>query len=101
MSPLELGADGVRERARAIRDEAPHTILGLAAGAPAEAARAAYFLRARLWHPDRIPPELDEVRAECDHVYVQLGRAHRVLTAGQRSDEYPAVSAPAGYSSLR
>ena len=80
VGPLELGVEGVRLRAQRIDEEDPHTTLGLRAGASVEAARAAFFRLARLWHPDRIPPALDEVRAECKHVFARLGEAHRSLT---------------------
>jgi hypothetical protein len=80
MRPVDLGVAGVRERARRIDTEDPYTALGLRAGSTREAARAAYFRLARLWHPDKIPAELAEVRAECDHVFVRLGLAHRALT---------------------
>lgn len=80
MRPVDLGIAGVRDRARRIDQEDPYTTLGLRAGSTREAARAAYFRLARHWHPDRIPPELAEVRAECEHVFVRLGDAHRTLT---------------------
>ncbi len=80
VGPAELGADGVRVRAARIDEEDPYTTLGLRSGASVEAARAAFFRLARLWHPDKIPPALDEVRAECQHVFVRLGAAHRSIT---------------------
>lgn len=79
VGPAELGIEGVRERASRIRDEDPFTMLGLRADASAEAARAAYFRLARLWHPDKVPAALAEVRAECGQVFVQLAEAHRFI----------------------
>jgi tetratricopeptide (TPR) repeat protein len=80
LSPAELGIEGVRERARRIDDEDPTTMLGVRADASIEAARAAYFRLARLWHPARIPEALDNVRSECEHIFIKLGEAHRILT---------------------
>lgn len=80
MRPIDLGVAGVRERAQRIEQEDPYITLGLRSGSTREAARAAYFRLARLWHPDKIPLELNEVRAECEHVFVRLGDAHRALT---------------------
>jgi hypothetical protein len=79
-SPVELGVEGVRDRARRIDEEEPHAMLGLRSGASIEAIRAAYFRLARLWHPEKIPEALAEVRAECQHVFLRLGEAHRTLT---------------------
>ena len=93
IGPLELGERGVRERAHRIDREDPCTVLGLAAGSSAEAARAAYFALAPLWHARRIPPELDAVRAECEHVFVRLGEARRALTEATLSREAPAGAA--------
>jgi len=80
ISPAELGIEGVRLRAKRINAEDPYTTLGLRNGASVEAARAAFFRLARLWHPDKIPPALAEVRDECQHVFVRLGNAHRTIT---------------------
>ena len=79
VGPQELGVEGVRLRARRIDEEDPHTTLGLRSGASLEAARAAFFRLARLWHPDKIPTALSEVRAECQHVFIRIGEAHRSL----------------------
>jgi tetratricopeptide (TPR) repeat protein len=80
VGPIELGVEGVRLRAKRINEEDPHTTLGLRPGASLDAARAAFFRLARLWHPDKIPPALAEVRAECQHVFIRVGEAHRTLT---------------------
>jgi|GEM_PF-2744536 len=94
--PAQLGAAAVRERARRIAEEDPYTVLGLPAGASVEAARAAYFRLARLWHPDRLPKELEELRADCADIFMVLAEAHRVLTdRGMREAAARAKSAAA------
>jgi hypothetical protein len=80
VSPTSLGVDGIRERARHIDQEDPKTVLGLRGAVSVEAARAAYFRLARLWHPERLPAELSDVRSECEHIFARLGDAHRMLT---------------------
>ena len=80
ISPSELGVSGIRERARQIDGQDPKAILGIPDGATIEAARAAYFRLARLWHPERIPEALGEVRAECEQIFFKLGEAHRILS---------------------
>ncbi len=77
--PLELGEEGVRARVRLAEAQDPHTLLGVPATANGEAIRAAYFRLARLWHPDRLPPELEALRPECDHVFSRMTDAFRVL----------------------
>jgi hypothetical protein len=95
IGPHELGERGVRERAQRIDTEDPHTVLGLAPGASAEAARAAYFGLARLWQARRIPPQLDAVRAECEHVFNRIEQAHRTLSDAAAATREPPAHAPA------
>lgn len=78
--PLDVGADEIRRRAAGLATETPFATLGLAEGASAEAARAAYFRLARLWHPDRLPAELDEVRGAVERIFAHMTQAHRLLT---------------------
>lgn len=78
--PKDLGAEGIRARAFAIATETPYQTLSLPEGATAEAARAAFVRLSRLWHPDRLPPELEEVRTAVELVFARMTEAHRLLT---------------------
>lgn len=78
--PADLGAEGVRERAARIAFETPYAALGLPDGAPIEAARAAYVHASRMWHPHRLPPELEHVSAEAACVYMHILEAFGSLT---------------------
>lgn len=80
LSPSEVGATGIAHRARTIATDDPLTVLGLPAGAPPEAARAAYFRLSKLWHPDRLPPDLAMFRDEVEIIFDHLTRAHQALT---------------------
>src|SRR5205085_993533 len=79
LGPAQLGIDGIRGRAESIDGEDPYQVLGLENGASAEETRAAYVRLSRAWHPERLPKDLASVRAECEHVFVRLENAHRVL----------------------
>lgn len=78
--PSELGAAGVIARAQAIESEDFFAALGLPDGASEEAARQAYIAQVRLWHPDKLPPELQHLRAEAEKIFNHLSRAHAMLT---------------------
>lgn len=93
VGPVDLGIAGIRARAAAIEHEDPHTVLGIPQGASAEAARAVYMRLARAWRADRIPPELDSVRAECQRIRACLDRAHEALV-DRRLRHTPVVKAP-------
>jgi hypothetical protein len=80
LGPEQLGLEGIRKRAQGLAAESPFASLGLVEGASAEAARAAYFRLARVWHPDRLPPALAGVRPEVEQIFAHMTAAHHYLT---------------------
>jgi curved DNA-binding protein CbpA len=88
VAPSDLGITGVAARAATIECEGYFEALGLPEGASIEAVRAAYFRLAKLWHPDRVPPELATMREEIATVMGYLTRAHGTLTDPETRDEY-------------
>lgn len=79
LGPAQLGAAGVRARAVLAEGQSPHALLGIPEDASGEAIRAAFFRLARVWHPDRLPAALAEVRPDCDRLFSQMTEAFRVL----------------------
>jgi curved DNA-binding protein CbpA len=77
--PADLGPDGIAYRAQTIEAEDPFRILGVERGASNEAVRAAFVRLARVWHPDRVPPELHPFRAEVEKIFAYISRAHQTL----------------------
>jgi hypothetical protein len=94
-APAALGKEGILVRAHKIVDEDPYTVLGLPQGATAEAIRAAYFRLAKLWHPDRLPTELADMRPHAELVFTRICEAHRALTSSATQPNMAAVVAPA------
>lgn len=90
-SPADLGAVGIAHRAATIENEDPFSALGIADGSSVEAARAAYFRLAKLWHPDRLPADLAPFRLEVEKVYEHMTRAHRTLTDPDARRDYLAT----------
>lgn len=80
LGPNELGAAGIARRARGLAHEGYFEALGLPEGASAEAARAAFFRLSRLWHPDKLAPELAPFRGEVAQIFAHLLRAQQTLT---------------------
>ena len=78
--PADLGAAGIAHRASGIDKEDLFEVLGLTHGAPDEAVRAAFFRLAKLWHPDRLPPDLAPFRSEVEKIFDHMAQAHRTLT---------------------
>lgn len=80
LGPSDLGAAGIARRALGIDREDCFQALGLPEGASEEAARAAFFRLSRLWHPDKLAPDLEPFRGEVARIFGHMGRAHRTLT---------------------
>jgi hypothetical protein len=100
-SPAELGAVGIAHRASVIASEDPFTVLGLPEGASAEAARAAYFRLAKLWHPDRLTEDLAPFRVEVGTVFEHMTRAHKTLTDPEARRSHLASSSASAPASKR
>ncbi len=81
--PADVGIDEIRRRAATVDTETPFEALGLPAGSSVEAARAAHFRLARLWNPERLPPELEAVRSEVRRIHAHMTAAHATLTDPQ------------------
>ncbi|MDB4941143.1 MAG: DnaJ-class molecular chaperone CbpA [Labilithrix sp.] len=89
--PADLGPSGIAHRASTIENEDFFEVLGIAEGASVEAARAAYFRLAKLWHPDRLPADLEPFRGEVAKVFAQMTRASATLTDGDSYKSYLAT----------
>ena len=87
-SPEELGAAGIAHRAQSVDTEDFFEALGLPDGAPGDAARAAYFRLAKLWHPDKLPPDLEPFRNEVQKIFMHMTRASATLTDAESYRDY-------------
>ncbi|MFO0679869.1 MAG: DnaJ domain-containing protein [Polyangiaceae bacterium] len=81
LSP-ELAArrDAIRETGAAIDKMNYFEMLGLAEDATKEAVDDAYRELAKKWHPDRLPPDLAEVKDIASRVFGLYAEAHKTLT---------------------
>ncbi|MCH2107697.1 MAG: DnaJ domain-containing protein [Polyangiaceae bacterium] len=52
--------------------------------------RAAFFQLARLWHPDRLPSELADMKSFVTSSFAKMTEAHQVLADPQQRSEYDA-----------
>jgi tetratricopeptide (TPR) repeat protein len=93
-SPSELGVPGIAVRALGLDKESYFAVLGLPEAAPPEAVRAAFFRLAKIWHPDRLPAELEAAREEARAIYDQMVLAHRTLTNADLRSRYVATRRP-------
>jgi curved DNA-binding protein CbpA len=78
-SPADLGREGIAKRVQRIESESYFESLGLPEGATAEAVRASYVRLAKLWHPDRLPRDLESARADVMKIFTHMTRARETL----------------------
>jgi curved DNA-binding protein CbpA len=76
------------ERAAGIAKLNFFQILGLGEAASAEEAKAAYFQLVKRWHPDRLPPELADLRDEVARVFALIAEAYQTLSDAERRVRY-------------
>jgi curved DNA-binding protein CbpA len=65
-----------------------YELLGVAPDALPAVIQAAFFQLAKKWHPDRVPPELSDVRDLSNKVFARMSEAHQILLDPARRKEY-------------
>jgi len=85
----ELAAFKAEIRERAANGGADYyELLGVAADAIAPVIQAAFFQLAKKWHPDRLGPDLADVRDLATKVFARMSEAHQILSDPSRRKEY-------------
>jgi DnaJ-domain-containing protein 1 len=57
-----------------------YDVLGLPPGAPVSAVQSAFFALAKKWHPDRLRPEVSDLKEQAARVFARVSQASQVLT---------------------
>jgi curved DNA-binding protein CbpA len=78
----------IEKRAQSIDSEDYFQMLGLARDVPPEQIRNAYFALAKQWHPDRVPPELAEVKPLVAKVFARISDAFQNLNDATKRKDY-------------
>ena len=81
----------IKERAGSVDQMNYYDILGVERTADAGAVQSAFFELAKKWHPDRLGPDLADVRAEATKVFARMSEASQILTSDERRKEYDEV----------
>ncbi|MEO6576158.1 MAG: DnaJ domain-containing protein [Polyangiaceae bacterium] len=95
---LEKRRQTIIERAKTVEHEDYFTMLAVARDATTEQVRAAFFVLAKLWHPDRLPPVLADSKVACAQVFARMSEAHQTLTDPERRTQYMRLIAEGGAS---
>jgi curved DNA-binding protein CbpA len=78
----------IRERAERVGSQNYYQILGVAQDAPTGTIQSAFFQLAKQWHPDRLGPELNDLRDLAMRVFARMSEAHQVLSNDEQRKEY-------------
>jgi curved DNA-binding protein CbpA len=85
----ELVAFKAEIRERAARGGADYyELLGVAPDAIPSVIQGAFFQLAKKWHPDRLGPDLADVRDLATKVFARMSEAHQILSDPSRRKEY-------------
>ncbi|RYZ07194.1 MAG: hypothetical protein EOO73_12545 [Myxococcales bacterium] len=57
-----------------------YEVLGLPSDAPASAVQSVFFALAKRWHPDRLRPEVADLKEEAGRVFSRISQASQVLS---------------------
>lgn len=91
--PARQGGDPARRaeiaaKAKSVDGESYFEILGLGPSSTPEDAKNAYFALVKRWHPDRLPPDLADLRDDVGRVFACMAEAYQVLTDPERRAGY-------------
>ncbi len=65
-----------------------YEILGIDRDANSGTIRSAFFQLARVWHPDRLPKELADLKPEVTRMFALMGEAHQGLSDEKKRADY-------------
>lgn len=87
-------ADGLRATIEAHLASSPrnhYEVLGIASDATTATIRSAFFQLARVWHPDRLPNELEDLKPAVTRTFALMGEAHQMLSDEKKRADYDAI----------
>ncbi|HEY6559318.1 MAG TPA: J domain-containing protein, partial [Polyangiaceae bacterium] len=88
----------IRELSQGIGDLNYYEILGVPIDAPKAGIQGAFFQLAKRWHPDRVSPQIGELKADATRIFSRMSEAHQVLSDDRLRAEYNEVVKEGGAS---
>lgn len=85
---VDVQREAIRKRAKNIENESYFRALGLSRDATTTDVQTAYYRLCKIWHPDRLAPELESVREESGKVFAYITRAYQTLTNAEERAVY-------------
>lgn len=87
----------LEQRVQVLDSQNCFEILGLPQDAAQEQVQAAYFQAAKIWHPDRQPAELSDVRPQIARLFARISDAYQTLSdPAKRAEHVKSIAAGGG-----
>jgi len=84
----------LEERAAVLATKDPYQILGVTRGANPQDLQAAFLKAAKLFHPDRLPPEHAGLRETAEKVFAAVTEAHKLLADPEKRRAFDSGGPP-------
>lgn len=78
----------IETKASRIDTEDLFTMLGVSRNTPQGEIQTAYFKMAKMWHPDRVPQELGELKSTVASIFAKLNEAYALLNDPAKRADY-------------
>jgi hypothetical protein len=78
----------VEKRAAEVEEQNFFQILGVHEQTPPEAIQSVYFGQAKIWHPDRTPQELQDLKPKVARIFARINEAFQTLSDPHRRQAY-------------
>jgi curved DNA-binding protein CbpA len=85
---LQKRKEEILARVQSIKSEDFFQMLGVKHEATAEEVNAAFMQLAKVWHPDRVPAGIVDVRPQCSTVFSHMSEAQQTLVDPPRRTQY-------------
>jgi DnaJ-domain-containing protein 1 len=82
------GREEIDARLGALDDQTFFQILGLDESATIDTVQSTYFALAKVWHPDRLPNDLQDVKPHVARIFARMNEAFQTLSNPERRHEY-------------
>jgi len=86
-----LSREAIQERFEEIDDLTFFQVLGVAEDVSGEALQSAYYALVKVWHPDRLGADVQDMKAQVAKVFGRISEAYQTLADTARREEYRQV----------
>lgn len=95
---LEERREQIVAKAASMGNSDFYEILGVDPASDIAVIQNAFLQLAKVWHPDRLPAALSDLRSEATRIFARMTEAHQILSSSKNRAEYDRLRAGGGNS---